>query len=403
MTIWLLALVLMAALAALGYRQGAIRVAFSLVGILVGVFLAGLLGRFLKPVLGAVGVKNPVLLWLLGPLVVFVLVSIVFKVGAFSLHHKVDVYFKYKAGDLRLALWERLNRRLGSCLGVVNGAMYFILISFVIYSFSYWTVQMASAEGDPKPVAILNRLGHDLESSGFIKVAGAIDPLPQSFFDTADIAGIFYNNPLTEARFSRYPAFLKLAERPEFQGFENDTQFAEMRSKRQPIKDLLNYPRVQGIVSNPDLLKEIWATLEPDLKDLEQFLNTGRSPKYESEPILGRWEFDVAAALRSMHQSKPNMSSTEMQRLKKWMMSAFSKTSFVAMTDHQAILKNLPSLKPPAPNAPPPGPQTVQGQWQSADGKYQINLPTGEMNASIEGDRLVFKSPGMDLAFSRED
>ena len=379
------------------------RVAFSLVGILLGLLLAGLLGRFLKPVLGAVGLKNPVLVWVLAPFVVFLLVSVAFKIAGYSVHHKIDVYFKYKAGDLRLALWERLNHRLGLCLGLVNGAIYFILISFVIYSFSYWTVQMASAEGDPKPVAILNRLGQDLESSGFIKVSSAVDPMPQPFFDTADIAGIFYNNPLTEARLSRYPAFLGLAERQEFQGFDNDTQFNQMRSQRAPIKDLLNYPKVQGIVNNPDLLKQIWATLEPDLKDLQQFLVTGRSPKYEAETILGRWDFDINAAMRTMHQSKPNMSSTEMQRMKKWMSSAFAKTSFVAMTDHQAILKNLPSLKPPAANAPAPGPQTVQGQWQNADGKYQLNFPVGEMNASIEGDRLFIKSPGMDLAFNREE
>lgn len=40
MTIWLLAILLVASLAALGYRQGAIRVAFSMAGILVGALLA---------------------------------------------------------------------------------------------------------------------------------------------------------------------------------------------------------------------------------------------------------------------------------------------------------------------------------------------------------------------------
>ena len=35
MTIWILALGLLLSLAALGYRQGAIRVAFSLVGIII--------------------------------------------------------------------------------------------------------------------------------------------------------------------------------------------------------------------------------------------------------------------------------------------------------------------------------------------------------------------------------
>ena len=48
---WLLALVLLASLAGIGYRQGAIRVAFSFVGILMGALLAGPLGKLVKPLL----------------------------------------------------------------------------------------------------------------------------------------------------------------------------------------------------------------------------------------------------------------------------------------------------------------------------------------------------------------
>jgi len=53
-------------------------------------------------VLVAVGVKYPMLAWLLGALIVFVAISIIFKVAAFMVHQKVDVYYKYHAGDLRL-------------------------------------------------------------------------------------------------------------------------------------------------------------------------------------------------------------------------------------------------------------------------------------------------------------
>src|SRR5882724_8360386 len=120
MMIWLLAVILLASLAGLGYRQGAIRVAFSLIGIVVGIVLAAPLGKLLKPGLSAVGVQNPILLWAIGPLIVFVLISIVFKIGAMAVHQKVDVHYKYHGGDLRLALWERLNRRVGLCLGLVN-------------------------------------------------------------------------------------------------------------------------------------------------------------------------------------------------------------------------------------------------------------------------------------------
>src|ERR1035438_8181946 len=150
MTFWLLALVVLASLAGVGYRQGAIRVAFSFIGILFGALLAGSLGGLLKPLLVALGLRTPALAWLLAPLIVFVLISVIFKIAAHMVHQKVDVHFKYHAGDLRLALWERLNRRLGLCLGLVNGALYAILLSIVIYPLSYWTVQMATSEEDPR-------------------------------------------------------------------------------------------------------------------------------------------------------------------------------------------------------------------------------------------------------------
>ena len=123
MTIWLLTLVLMASVAGVGYRQGGVRAAFSSVGILLGVLLAGPLGKLLKPLLVVLGLKNPTLPWLLGLLIIFLLISISFKVAAFIAHQKVDVHYKYHAGDLRLVLWERLNRRLGLCLGVLNCAL----------------------------------------------------------------------------------------------------------------------------------------------------------------------------------------------------------------------------------------------------------------------------------------
>src|SRR5437016_780865 len=150
MTIWLLALVLLASLAGLGYRQGAIRVAFSLAGILLGAVLAAPLGKLLKPAFLAVGLKNPVMVWALGPAIVFILISALFKFAALTVHQKVDVHYKYHAGELRLALWERLNRRLGLCLGLLNGTIYLLLLSFVIYSFSYWTAQLATSDADPK-------------------------------------------------------------------------------------------------------------------------------------------------------------------------------------------------------------------------------------------------------------
>src|SRR5215471_12844165 len=155
MTIWALAVVLLASLAGLGYRQGAVRVAFSFLGILFGALLAVPLGRPLGRLLGIVGLKDPLAVWAFGPLLVFVIFSVIFKIAGAAAHHKIDVHYKYHAGDLRLALWERLNRRVGLCLGLLNGAAYLVLLCFVIYVPSYLTFQLASAENEPKWMRLL--------------------------------------------------------------------------------------------------------------------------------------------------------------------------------------------------------------------------------------------------------
>ena len=408
MIFWLLALVLLASLAGLGYRQGAIQMAFSSVGILLGALLAGPLGRLLKPLL-MLGVKNPVLAWVLAPVIVFLIISIAFKIGAYTVHQKVDMHFRYHGGDLRFALWERLSRRVGLCLGLVNGALYIILISFVIYVFSYWTVQLATEEKDAKIVRIFNQLGEDVQSTGFARVARAIDPMPQEWYDAADLAGLMYKNPLLEARLSRYPAFLGLTERQEFQAIGDDTQFTELRQRGEPIRVVLDQPTAQAILQNPDLLKLIWATVAPELKDLPAFLATGKSPKYDSEKILGRWNFNVRVALNLLRRAKPNISSADMQKWKKTLLSGFTKTVFVATTDHQAILKNVPQIKLAAAGAVSAGgaSQTLKGQWKASDGKYQLALSGASrdesLTATLDGDRLTIGMEGIDLAFDRED
>ncbi len=123
MTIWILTLLLLASGAGLGLRQGAIRASFSFAGIFFAFLLAALIGKFLKPLLPHVGIHNPTLVWMIAPIEAFVLVLVLFKVTGFVVHRKVSVYYKYKAGDLRLALWERLNSRLGACVGLLNGAI----------------------------------------------------------------------------------------------------------------------------------------------------------------------------------------------------------------------------------------------------------------------------------------
>ena len=406
--IWLLAILMIASLAGLGYRQGAIRAAFSLVGILMGLLVASLLGNVIKKPLVMVGLSNPVLVWLLAPFIIFVVVLAGFKIGGLAVHQKADVYFKYHAGDLRMALWERLSHRLGLCVGIVNGALYFILVSFVIYAFSYLTVQVSTAEADAASVRMLNRLGTELHDSGFAKVDRAIEMMPQSYYDAADVAGLIYQNTLLEARLELYPGFLDLAQRSEFQNLGSDKDFIDARQRQAPVKEVLDDPQVQAITHNPELLNLIWDTVKPNLQDLPIYLKTGESPKYASEKILGHWDFNVANAYILLRRAKPNLGSKEMQRVKAWMLASFARTTFVATPGQLAILKSLPALTATGAKTPPP-PQNLQGHWKSTDDKYELTFTGGGLDgltlpATIENERLTIKSvPGLDLVFDRED
>jgi uncharacterized membrane protein required for colicin V production len=406
MTIWLLGIVLIAAVAALGYRQGVIRVACSFVGLLIGAALAFPLSRLVRPVIGIV-IKNPLLLWALAPVLVFIIFSTIAKLTGFALHRKMDVFYKYKGGELRMALWERVNHRLGLCLGIFNGAAYFVLISFIIYSLSYWTVQLSSPDSDPKTIKILNRLGHDLEATGFVKVASGLSSWPENYFKSADVTGLIYNNPLTEARLSRYPGFLGFAERPEIRDLASDQEFTKLRAEHASAMALFDHPKVQAIVKNHDLLKSFWDTLSPNLDDLQEFLRTLKSPRYDSEKILGRWHFDINSAMGLLRKAKPNMSSIEMQKYKRWMSVAFLKTTFIATPEHTAFMKNIPAISLSAAASAPSTPQNLQGEWKDLDGKYQVifnnNGKTDELMATVEGERLHMGAGMADLSFVRED
>jgi hypothetical protein len=394
MTIWILTVLFLASLAGLGYRQGAIRVGFSLIGILLGGLLSAPLGHLIKPVVAAVGVKNPALLWLIPPTIIFILVLTLAKVGGLFVHKKVEVFYKYKAGELRLALWERLNQRVGLCLGFLNATAYIILLSLMLYMVSYWTVQ-ASTENDPTMVRLFNRLGKDLETTGMSKIVHNVDHTSKNYYDAADVAGLLYQTPLLEARLSRYPGILGLAERPEFQDLASDTQFAEMRQRRATIMEMLNYPKVQGILSNPDALKGIETSVLPNLQDLRSFLETGKSEKY-SEELLGRWNFSLTGTVGIFRREKPNTPQRQIADLRRTMAASFGKAVLVATPENQIILKGTPQNF------------QLQGEWKGSNGKYDI---TGTIDgkpihlvAELHGSRLEITGTGfVGLAFERED
>src|SRR5690349_21724176 len=113
MILWLLAIIVVACVGLVGYYQGALRVSFSFVGLLLAAALASPLGSLFESLVPIFGLKNPVVIAFLGPIIAFLLVLIIFKCAGMAVHKKVDAWYKYKASDTRRLLFERMNSRVG--------------------------------------------------------------------------------------------------------------------------------------------------------------------------------------------------------------------------------------------------------------------------------------------------
>ena len=402
MTIWILALVLLASGAGLGFRQGAIRTGISFVGIVTAVTFAGLLGRLLKPLLPHVGIQNPTLIWLLAPVEAFVIILILFKVAAFIVHRKVNLFYKYKAGDLRLALWERLNSRLGLCIGLLNGTAYLVLISFVVFNFCYWTVQIAPSSSESRTTRVINQLGHDLEATGLASTARAVAPLPETYYKVADLTGLICQNPQVSGRLASYPPLLSIAERDDIQQLAQDSDLTSAWKQGAPMGQILNNPKVKALLQDRDLIDTVWETLNANLDDLPVYLKTGKSPKYDPEKILGRWAFNVNVSVGMLLIVRPNIRAAEFKAVRALWSDAYSQTVFIAAADHQAYLKDMPTFTVQNGVAAVGQKSSWQGQWNNAGTNYGLSLNGKSMTATTDGLRLTIISAAETWVFDRE-
>lgn len=398
--IWLLALLVLASGVGLGLNMGAIPTAFSFVGLLIATSLANLFGKLFKLLLPHVGVDNPVTVWMVAPIVGFFFVWIIFMAIGFEVHRRVNVFYKYKAGDLRLALWERLNKRLGACVGVLNGAAWLVLISFCIFNLSYWTAQVAPSDNEGKITRLINNLGEGLQSTGLDKAARAVGSVPDTFYKTADFAGLLAQNPSLGSRLGSYPAFLSIAERDDIQPLTQDTSLVSSWQQGAPLGAILSDAQVKSIIENTNLRTAIWNTVQDNMDDLTNYLFTGKSLKYDPEKIVGRWSFDLVPALAAEREAHPKMTAADMKELRAVWGQAFSQTTFVAGTDGQVFLKNIPDFK-----TKPITAETWKGQWSGGGTHYDVTFDASSQTlsgtADSDGLRLTVKAGDNTYVFNR--
>lgn len=409
MTIWILAILLMAAMTLAGWRQGAIRASISFVGILFATLFAGLVGKLVHPLLPHLGAGNPITAWALAPVVGFILISIAFVLAAQPVHNRVEHFYKYNAGDLRLALWVRLNTRLGICVGLLNGALYFILVCFLVFNLSYWTTQIATAPKQSIMVRLVNSLGNDLQSSGLARTACAVGTLPPMYYQLADVAGLIMQNPQVGPRLANYPGLMSLWERDDMQSLVQDETLTNAPSSGATLGQIMDNQNVISFLRNKELTKLVTGILQANISDLMEFLKTGKSSKYAGEKIIGRWEFNPAVTFAWMRQSQPKMSMNEARYIRALMFQAYAGTRVLVAGDKQVFVKHFPHITV-TPGTPPTTTTEYQdwkGDWSANGASYDLHVVlNGEdkfMTGTVKDLRLTIKDGKNLMIFDRAD
>ena len=169
----------------------------------------------------------------------------------------------------------------------------------------------------------------------------------------------------------------------------------------------IGQPQHTGVVTAAQPPIGRWGIIQDNFDDLVGYLKTGKSAKYGSEAIIGRWDFNTAATTSKLLEARPVISSREMRTLRAWVSQSYAKTAFVAGADRQAFLKNLPHLKVQPGKPPVTETATWEGKWKGDGADYELSLSSGgkkqSMPAQVDGTRLTIKDDKNTLVFDRDE
>lgn len=345
MLMWLLAVVLVGGFAALGFQLGGIRAAVCFIGSLIGLALATLLGGLLAPLLPKLGVVSQAWLLILPALVGFALVWLASLGASFAAHRPVELHFKYREDDPTREAFERMNRAIGLFVGMLTGVVLLFAVGRPIYSRGYLTIQLNSAS-EPAPIGHVNSLRTGMAETGWDRTFAPLDKTPVKFNQVSDLLGLIYVNPALTNRILEYPPFLSLVEQSEVAEVLGDPDYLKLLQDQAGFTALLNHAKTQAILANSEIRGQL-ARL--DLADLEKFLETGKSAKYDDEKLLGRWRTDMAAVVTDARRKRANLPLADLKNLRTALNIFLSEAKLTVYPDGRFSLRVPPPALPSAP------------------------------------------------------
>jgi hypothetical protein len=273
-------------------------------------------------------------------------------------------------------------------------------------------------------LSFLGKAAEDLKNTSMDKVVAPFNPAPPRYFDTADTLGLLYHNRNLIDRLEHYPVFAAMAQQPIYQTLAADKELQTLIKSKSSFEEIMANATVQNVVSNSGIVTNI---MEIDVLDLNQYLETGVSPKYEKEKILGRWSYDLLATLRLNKALKPDVAASTWRRLKNELSDRFDDSLFMAFHDNAAkflLATNMEGKVSPFEARPPvrlPNGQirtnfvalwfttnatySATGKWSGSAPSYLITLANKNGSATSEGKledgRLAFQFEGKALLFTR--
>jgi uncharacterized membrane protein required for colicin V production len=420
MIMWIAALVLVALTIGIGYRQGAIRAALSFVGLIIAAMLAIPCAPLVAWIFPLIGFKNPLVAQFGAPIIAFFVISLVFKGLAAFVHRKVDYHYKYNRDDATRAVWEVMHRRVGACIGALNGVVYFLVFALIVAVFGYFTIQTGASESESKVLSFLGKSAEDLQSTHMDKVVAPFNPAREKYFEASDILGLLHHNRGLIDRLKNYPVFAAMAEEPVYQSLGQDQELQNKLKGQSSLNEILAHPKVQEVVSNSDIVAKV---LNLDMQDLKHYLETGVSEKFGKEKLLGRWAYDASASIQLNKQLKPDVTAPIWMRMKNELMERFNSSVFTAFYDNKATFQLRANMEGRATAFDPlrrlPNGQTnyvahwfttnamnsSTGKWSGSAPNYLVTL--GNKNGAVttegrlEGDSLSFQLEGKALSFTR--
>lgn len=362
MLMWVLAVVLVGGFAVLGFQMGGVRAAVGFVGAMLGLALATVIGGIVAPLLPKLGVQSLTWMLILPALVGFGLVWLASIGASFAAHRPVELHFKYREDDTTRQAFERMNAAIGMFVGMLTGVILLFAVSKPIYSRAYLTTQLHS-ETEPAPIGLINSVRNGMAQTGWDRTFAPLDRTSPKFIEVSDLLGLIYANAALTNRIYEYPPFLALVETAEVSDALGDPEYLKLIQDQAGFTALLSHPKTQAILNNGDVQEQL---AKLDLVDLRKFLETGKSPEFDEEKLLGRWQTDMAAIVTDARRKRANLALADLKNLRTALNAILSQAKLTVYPDGKFALR-VPAPSFPTPAAPTPADGTPAATGTAAN------------------------------------